>query len=437
MNESVEVIVRSKPAEERTTTTWRIQDGKTLKYDESEEFQVDAISSGETHEEFYAKHVSKWIADASRGYNVTIIAYGLPNSGKTYSMMGTAGQSRLKPEARGVIVRCFEDLIQLFQGDNKATTITGSYCHVFDDSRVADLLDTKKRNLPVEEKTEPGSAVYFIKGCTQQVLTTTNDVVRLIEKANLMRNATGAVQQRSEKKLTIKQSTTVGGIGSYRPHRSHAVFQYTIEHVENINDDNTNAIISSITIIDLAGHNIQAYFSAESDCSDVGLHALHSMLDKLSTSKTEDYNEALLLCKSTSLTCLLCSSLFGKSKCVVISTLPMNSTDAAKHSLQLVLSFKNSRSHSTPPCLVLVAVTNIGRIIAEMRTAKISLTEKCTGSKDASVSLEILNYSSIKIDNKVYDDLDQESLDLLQKYLDLKGSLLINKRTQLAAKSQQ
>ncbi len=435
----VEVIVRCKPAVDETAI-WRISDEQTLECDSTEEYKVDiaAISDGAVgHEEFYAKHISKWTVMASRGYNVTILAHGLPNSGKTYSMMGTTGQSRLKPEARGMIVRCFNDLVGLLQGTGKASRITGSYCHVFDDSRVADLLDTKKRNLPVVESDD--RSTYYINGCTQQVLTTTSDVVRIIEKAHLMRNATGVVQQRDQgKKLPIRlptanntTTTTVGGgIYTYRAHKSHAIFQYTIEHIGNINEDNSNTIVSTITIIDLAGHNILTYFGEESDCSDEGLKALHDILQRLSNDEDTNNNDIILsLCKSTALTRLLYSSLFSNSKCVVISTLPMCSTDA-KRQLQLALSFKNSKNSSVP-CIVPTTSTKIGKTISEMKAIKMSLIGKCTPSDDPSaLSLEILNSCSINIGSTVYDNHDEESLELLQKYFDLKNSLLINENAQ-------
>ena len=435
--------MRCKPAEE-PPSVWECVGKQSLKF-EAEEFQPDAVSFGESHEEFYANHISDWVKQTiTGGHNLAIIAYGLPNSGKTYCMMGTAGQSRIRPEARGVIVRCFDQLAGLFEC-GEMTRVTGSFCHVFEDGRIADLLDTKKRNLQVEERGGGGGGRgYGIIGCTEQVLTNSNDVVRLIEKAHLMRNATGSVQQQLQqhtlgRQLTAASTNSSPTIAKYKPHRSHAVFQYNIEHIrgggeggegrggggEGECDDPGAVLVSNITIADLAGHSVP---TEPDSCSthDVGLKAMHDTLEKLSQG---DVVDASRICKSTPLSRLLHQSMFGNSKCLVVSTLPMDST-VARLPLEISLSFKNAKNLPDPTILSLDSTT-IGGILSEMDAAKKLVLEQCTGhssSKELLSSVEVVDQSTVKIGEKIYDNLEEQTSALLEKYLGLKNSLLIHSK---------
>ena len=412
MDSARKLIVRCKPASEQEV--WKVsENGCGLKLGSGEEFKVDMVSNGDSHTDFYNKHLSQWIADATiNGYSLTILAYGLPKSGKTHCMMGTAGQSRTNPEARGVIARCLDQMAEILHGEKKVTQVTGSFCHIFSDGRVTDLLDTKKRNLRVEEVEKD---IYHINGCTQQVLTKPEDVVRVIEKAHLLRNATGVVRQ--------AQTEETNPLHRYKPHKSHAVFQYVLEHISNVEDENSKVLVSNVTLIDLAGHCILTHF-AESICTDVGLSALHSTLEGISNGG--DISKASEICRSTSLTRLLYPCLFGNSRCLVVSTLPLDS-DIGNQTLKFSLNFKNCKN--SPSCLCLpMASTKLGNIVAEINEIKVKLVMKLTGSKDL-LSWEVENQSSVKINGKLF-DLEESSQELLLKIMDLRKSLLVSKHGQ-------
>ena len=424
----VVVSVRAKPANE-IDKVWKVLGKDALQIDE-ETFQVDNVSLSESHEQFYSNNVSSYIQEATTttsengGHNLTLIAHGLPGSGKTYTMMGTAGESRLNPEARGTIVRCFAQLHQDLPANNKATKVTGSFCHVFEDGRVADLLDTKKRNLQVETN-ELGGGTYIIKGCTEQPLTGVNDVVRLLEKANLMRNAMGTIQNHIPAAPLVKPPTITSNImNRYKPHRSHAVFQYKVEQIGHRHEDSNSAIISYITLIDLAGNAILSRSnSTRTPADDVGIRALQDTLDKLSNRECDD---ALTVCRSTSLTRLLHSCLFGNAKCLVISTLSEDSVDT-KQSLQLAIKFKNARNKSTAVLKVPLALTDIGKIATEMDRVQHLVADKCTGINECS-SFNVNNDTSVTINGTEYTDIAESTSNLLQRYIDLEGSLLQNNK---------
>ncbi len=418
----VVVSVRAKPVNE-IDKVWKVF-GKNALQIEEETFQVDNVSWDESHEQFYSNRVSSCIQEATTsnngGHSLTVIAHGLPGSGKTYTMMGTAGESRLNPEARGTIVRCFAQLHQDLPANNKATKVTCSFCHVFEDGRVADLLDTKKRNLQVE--TDESRGAYFIKGCTEQPLTAVNDVVRLIEKANLMRNAMGAIQNHIPAAPSVKPPAIISNImNRYKPHRSHAVFQYKVERIGHRHEDSSSAIVSYITLIDLAGNTIQSK-SDSTTPDDVGLRALQDTLDKLSNGESDD---ALTVCRSTSLTRLLHSCLFGNAKCLVISTLSEDSADA-KQSLQLAIKFRYARNKSTV-LKVPRTLTDVGKIAAEMDRVQHLVADKCTGIDECS-SFNVNDDTSVTINGTEYADIAESTSNLLQRYLDLEGSLLQNNK---------
>lgn len=433
------VIVRCKPAEDRPV--WEILDGKRLRQ-ESEDFEADSICApDQSHADLYANHFSESIASVTHGFDTTILAYGLPKSGKTYSVMGTPGQVKSNPEAKGIIARCMEQLVQQVQGNNKASTITCSYCLIMNDGRIKDLFDIRKRNLKVEEKKLPAmsasgsnntkgigscSLKYFINGCTREKIKSTDDVMRLVGKANLMRNATGVVQQPVHSARLqpggTGNNTMANVLTRYKPHSNHAIFQYNIEHIHDTSDTDPEAAVSTITIIDLAGHCIEQYYN-ESISNDVGINALHQVLDMVSNGNGNT-QEASTVAKSTPLTSLMYSSLLGNSKCLVISTLSMDDfSTITKQALQLSFAFKNVFNDPSPICVPSSSL-NIGKVIKEIDALKSTLIKNCTGSNNPGLQIIPIGYASVKIDGKNYDDLDEESTGMLNRYVDLQEVLI-------------
>ena len=104
-----------------------------------------------THEDFFNDTIAEQVSEALEGQSLTILSYGPPSCGKTYSSFGTAsaGQFHMKSEARGVATRCIDQLLKKMQEKEMTCRITGSFCHIFPDGRVADLLDISNKNLKV------------------------------------------------------------------------------------------------------------------------------------------------------------------------------------------------------------------------------------------------------------------------------------------------
>ncbi|CAG8519033.1 29620_t:CDS:2, partial [Racocetra persica] len=76
-------------------------------------FQFDYVFAPEaTQQDVYERAVGNMISKFLEGYNVTILAYGQTSSGKTHTM-GTADDSTIPPESKGIIPRTMATLFSL------------------------------------------------------------------------------------------------------------------------------------------------------------------------------------------------------------------------------------------------------------------------------------------------------------------------------------
>ena len=410
------LVLRCKPCKEEKA--WHIEDDRQTLVGESQEdrFKVDRIlGESASHAEFYSESLSEWVEDVLNGHNVTILVYGLPYTGKTHTVMGTAGQSRVNSEARGIIVRCMEQLIEVnLKRKEAVASVTGSFYHVYNDGRVADLLDTKKRNMKV---TELSDGIYFIPEAAQQPLSSVQDVVKLVEKAHLMRNATGTVK--TNKYLQINQPANP--LQQYRPHSTHAVFQYNIEFMKSSKDLQTSQIVTShITIVDLAGHCIQTHYNDPSTCDDVGLAALHETLAEVSSGNIQKGSE---VCLSSPLTQLLYPSFFGNCRTVLVATVPMDKAISAtvKKCLQFCQTFKFCKNCSSPVTVPSLS-TSLGKNMAIIEQLKKTIAQEC--GADANSVLEVTSSSSVMIDDKKYDKLTTTCQEMVSKLQQIEAQML-------------
>ncbi|CAG8459131.1 17870_t:CDS:2 [Dentiscutata erythropus] len=76
-------------------------------------FQFDHVFAPEaTQQEVYERAIGNMITKFLEGYNVTILAYGQTSSGKTHTM-GTADDTTIPPESKGIIPRTMAALFSL------------------------------------------------------------------------------------------------------------------------------------------------------------------------------------------------------------------------------------------------------------------------------------------------------------------------------------
>ena len=415
---SLRLVARCRPCSEEKA--WRI-DGDAIKSSVTEKSYVfDVIlDDSASHETFFQYSLRDLLPAVLQGCSLTVLTYGLPCSGKTYTVFGSTGQSRVSPEARGVIARCAEHLLQQLEREDykdSVSKITASFCHVFADGRVADLLDTKKRSLPVGSCRD----AYCVQGATEQQITSVQDAVRIIERGLLMRNATGCVRQTAgEKRFSIKQPAGSSSLqqSRYRTHSSHAVFQYRVEH--RATPSATDIASSVISIIDVAGQAVEAHHRLL-PAADGGIRALHQSLEELGRGSLQ---AAPGTCLSSPLTKLLYPGLFGNSQTVVFFTLSLDSSSLPLTESCLAFTEQLRHSSNVPTaCLLPADNTLLGQCLAERAKLR---EEVAIASGVATVtSWETVSSFAVRINGELFDQLSPSSLEVLKKLMALDLQLI-------------
>ena len=413
------VVVRCKPsAEEKswksgaTSLEYAGEDGAPLKLDFDRVF-----TEGSSHAELYEQSVASHVASALQGGNVAVVAYGLPCSGKSHTIFGTSGQSRIKKEARGVITRCGQQIFDALQKEDHSGPvyrITTIFYQVFEDGRVADLFDTKRRNLDVSENLT--TMVYTIPNLTEHVVSSPHDVLRLVEKGYLMRNASGCTR---EQKGAVKSPPTQP-LQQYRQHCSHAVFRFTIEQSSQESSTTKEITISHITIVDLAGKNIESFHKGE-PCSDDGVETLHRLLTILP--------DGGIVAASThfpksNLTKVLKSCFGGNCRTTIIANVCLNESSAAltRNCLELLQATRKIKNFSKVVTVPL-AQSKLGKCLEETDSLKTEVGKKLQISSPID-SWERESDSLIKINGSSYDRLSGSCQDLVKRIAAVEAQLI-------------
>lgn len=353
---SVRVVVRCVPTAEEKA--WKVGE-RSLSLASaagtSTSLEFDRVCNDSVgHETFFEQAVTQELSGVLEGHNAFIVAYGLPCTGKTHTIFGTTGQTRVKQEARGVIVRCGQQLFDILQRPENAglaCRVTVTFCHLFENGRVADLFDAKKRSLNVVEKgtTTGGMPSYEVEGLTEQIVTSPQDVLRLVEKGYLMRNASGCVSDTGAGGGTHGKVSLRGNnapLQQYRQHNSHAIFKFTAETVNVASPG--EATVASIVVVDLAGLGIERLLSGAS-CTDVGIEAMHQVLRSLAANRI---GEVPALSAKSCLTKLLRACFGGNSRALVVGSVSLGEsavplTLKCLEALKEMQSVKNHRQRVT------------------------------------------------------------------------------------------
>lgn len=338
MNDHFQVIARCKPSHE--LSLWSLdpeQATLTAKTGATKYALSRVLGESTTHVDLYQQVIAPKIAlllDGSHS-NLAVVAYGPSCSGKTHTVFGTAGQTRLKDEARGIIFRCGEQLLRELQQRKCAHSMTVSFLQVFEDGRVADLFDTKKRNMEIEF--DESSLTYSAPSATQQKVSSSQEVLRLVEKGYLIRNATGCVKEPLKKPASSMRPLP---LQQYRPHCSHAVFRFNIQFQPK---GLSEVQLLQVCVVDLAGRGIDS----QPLFVDTGIEALHSVMATLSESPTT----ATSIFAQSNLTKLLKPCFGGNCDTILIANLPLSSpsTENCLHLLSQAIKIKNFAKKTTMP----------------------------------------------------------------------------------------
>lgn len=390
-------------------------------------FSFDRVFTEDySHAQFYENVIAPSIQRLVKGEssNVVILTYGLPCTGKTHTVFGTSGQTRVKPEARGVIMRCGEQLFkELGEATGATSRVVATFCHVFEyeegrKSRVADLFDMKKRDLEIVEDSSKLTLQFSIPDLTEQSVTSSQDILGLVEKGYLMRNATGCVKDPA-KKPAMKFSTTSQPLQQYRPHCSHAIFTLKCEQLQEGHND---VLVSQIIIADLAGKGIeQIHF--ENTCSDSGIKVLHSILKALAEtdSSTVAVNK---LFPQSSLTKLIKPSLGGNCDTILIGNVCLKecSVDLTRKCLE-VLSESRRIKNFTKVVTVPVDQSAVGKCLQEGERMRAEIMQKL-GTDTVAKKIEIIGDKEVKIDDSMYEDVSTSVLNLAKQVISTESRLI-------------
>ena len=419
MSSHFSVVVRCKPsAEEKswrcgpTSVEYAGEDGAPFKLDFDRVF-----TEGSTHAELYEQSVAPHVACALQGANITVVTYGLPCSGKSHTIFGTSGQSRIKKEARGIITRCGQQIFDALQKEDHSGTvfrITTTFYHVFEDGRVADLFNTKKRNLDVSENLS--TMMYTIPNLTEHVVTSPHDVLRLVEKGYLMRNASGCTR---EQRAAIKSPSTQP-LQQYRQHCSHAVFRFTIEQSSQESSTTKEVTISHITIVDLAGKNIESFHTGV-PCSDDGVETLHRVLTLLPDGGIV---AASTFFPKSNLTKLLKPSFGGNCRTTIIANVCLNESSAAltRKCLELLQPTRKVKNFSKVVTIPF-AQSKLGKCLEETDSLETEVSCKLQISSPIA-SWERESDSCIRINGSSYDSLSVSCQDLVKRIAAVEAQLI-------------
>ena len=349
MSQHFRVVIRCRPSSEEKA--WKV-DERSLRLSgsgEPETFSFGMVlTESESHAQLYEKAVSPLVASAlDEGRNAFVVAYGQPRSGKTHAAFGSLGMgtSRTQTEKYGVIARMGQQVFDAISSD-WACRVSATFCHVFEDGRVADLLDSRRRRLEVVE--DHSSNTYSISSLTEHPIHSPLDLVRLAEKAYLMRNASGC-----RKDLVQSSMKTTPRVAPFQPeykaHCSHAIFSLKVERCKKESnnhatmrdseeeEEHKDVILAQITVVDLAGHSIELVHASQ-PCPDSGIEMLHQVL---STLPVKGIVATASLIRQSTLTKLLKPALGGNADTLIIGTLSLSeeAVDGSKRCLQVCLLY--------------------------------------------------------------------------------------------------
>lgn len=297
---------------------WRVEGQSLQSSDGEESYSFDAIlreSGG--GEELYSRVVSPLVSSAlNGGHDLFMVAYGLPGTGKSHAVFGPPAQmSRLRREARGIVARLGQQMFDIVSGD-RVCRVSASFFHVFEDGRVTDLFDSRRRRLEVVEDSSD-TCSYSIPSVAVHQVSSSLELARLTERANLMRNASGG--RRDHRPTPQTQS--------HKSHCSHAFVRLLLERVVDGEKKGEERVMKTqITVVDLAGHSIEQV-QANQPSPDGGITALHQIMTTL---PCQGITATAGLFSNSSLTKLLRPCLGGSSETLLLGTLSLSESSREK-----------------------------------------------------------------------------------------------------------
>ena len=329
MNQHFRVAVSCCPSEEEKV--WRVEGESLQSPADGETYSFDHLlreSSG--GEELYRTVVSPLVSSAlEEGHELFVVCYGLPATGKTRSVFGSPGQ--LRRAAGGLLAELGRQIFDSLASD-LVSRVSASFFHVFEDGRVTDLFDSRRRRLEVAEDRSNNS--YSLPALSSHQVSSPLELARLTERANIMRNASGGRRE---------QPRSLSSPYPYRAHCSHAFVSLTVERV--CAGERERVLKTQITVVDLAGHSI-ALVQSGHPAPDSGVQTLQQILTTL---PSQGIVATSPLFPTSSLTKLLRPSLGGYSETLLLGTVSLS--ESSRDSSRRCLQVSNTHKHKHTNCV--------------------------------------------------------------------------------------
>lgn len=251
--------------------------------------------------EMYEETTSPMVDTLLKGYNCTIMAYGISGSGKTHTMMGPSDPSADHGIIPRVITSIF-DKANARKSSGWSSSFSIATVQIYME-KVLDLLgddefdpDTAP-SLHVRESGTGGKrSEIYVQGVTRKSVKSVDQCLKWIREGNLHR---------------VTASTNMNSVSS----RSHMLFMFRLEQA---NLDTAKHMVSNFYLVDLAGSETVARTGAEGlvlkqACHvNLSLTTLSSVISALSNRKSH------VPYRDSKLTRILTHALGGNSQTAII-----------------------------------------------------------------------------------------------------------------------
>ncbi|KAL5108371.1 Kinesin-like protein KIF21B [Taenia crassiceps] len=290
-------------------------------------FTFDHIFPPETDQtSVYDVLVAPLVKDCLIGINATVLAYGQTGSGKTYTM-GTSYEVEdfLVTDGVGIIPRAVVNLFeQIGNTTDSEFAVEAQFIELYNEE-LRDLLTPRKNPVKIQEKV--GGGIYLC-GATSVRINSVFDALHLIR-------AGGESRSTGSTKMNAHSS------------RSHAILTLHISQRKKVDGDSRVELISSkFHFVDLAGSERLGRTGAEGERAKEGIKINYGLLALGNVINALSENQKHVPYRDSKLTRLLCDSLGGNSRTVLIACISPAEIDMSEsiNTLQYATRAKKIRN---------------------------------------------------------------------------------------------
>ncbi|CDI98157.1 kinesin protein kif21b [Echinococcus multilocularis] len=329
VSDKVTVAVRVRPLGEHGVGDVVVHDSasSSLIIGVDRSFTFDHIFPPESEQtSVYDVLVAPLINDCLIGINATVLAYGQTGSGKTYTM-GTSYEvdDFSMTDGVGIIPRAIVNLFEQIEGvTDSEFAVDAQFIELYNEE-LRDLLTPRKNPVKIQEKI--GGGIY-LSGATSVRINSVYDALHLIR-------AGGESRSTGSTKMNAHSS------------RSHAILTLHISQRKKVDGDSRVELISSkFHFVDLAGSERLGRTGAEGERAKEGIKINYGLLALGNVINALSENQKHIPYRDSKLTRLLCDSLGGNSRTVLIACISPAEIDMSEsiNTLQYATRAKKIRN---------------------------------------------------------------------------------------------